>query len=466
MNEVEFEKYKNNAKNLYAPDIKNWTPPDHCLFGPKKLYDLAKKDAEDLRFKAIKYSFLRNYNNSKFYNRFCKDLEINPEDIKTEEDYKKIPLISDIFFKDHPDAGKGFIDWLEKIYVGDFPNISKNKKYKGYDEIIKLFQNEKISLVFSSGTSGRFSFIPRDAITWARQMFVCASAFEMSPCSFHTPDSTIIWLGPDPKKTHMYIGRLTLMLYDLYKDSSFNFGIDRELTTRAIQLLMGSSKGVFQKILGSIIRPFILHEENKILEGLTDILEKAEKEDKKIGIGGTPFFIEMFLSKIEKRGLKFEIENGMVLTAGGWKRFSGAAIPEEKFREKINKILGIPHENCRDIYGMVECNSLNVSCEGHYKHIPHSIIYPMVLDNDSEPIGYNEYGRFAFIDPLANSYPGFIMTGDRVKILEQCPECERKSPVICGEVSRFSGIQDRGCGAVLARMFTEEVKKTKELDEK
>ena len=45
-----------------------------------------------------------------------------------------------------------------------------------------------------------------------------------------------------------------------------------------------------------------------------------EKKDEEIGIGGTPFFIEMFLSKIEQKGLKFDIEKGMVVTAGGWKR--------------------------------------------------------------------------------------------------------------------------------------------------
>jgi len=167
----------------------------------------------------------------------------------------------------------------------------------------------------------------------------------------------------------------------------------------------------------------------------------------------------MFMKKILDKGLSFDIEKGIVITAGGWKRFSGKKLHEEEFRKKINSVFGINENDCRDIYGMVECNALNVSCEGHYKHIPHSFIYPMVLNEESESLGYNEYGRFAFIDTLANSYPGFIMTGDKVKLLESCPVCSRSGPVICGEISRFSGIQDRGCGAVLARMFSEEISK-------
>jgi hypothetical protein len=252
------------------------------------------------------------------------------------------------------------------------------------------------------------------------------------------------------------------MLYDLFEHVKIYFGIERELSTKAIKLLMGASDGFVGGLKSKIARPFIAYEESKIMDKIIHILEKTDKKHGEIGIGGAPFFIEMLMTKIEKKGLKFEIENGMIVTAGGWKTFSGFEIPGETFRKRIYDIFGIPKENCRDIYGMVECNALNVSCEGHYKHIPHSILYPMVLDQDSEILGFDKYGRFAFLDPLANSYPGFIMTGDRVKILERCPVCNRPGPVVCEDISRLSGVQDRGCGAALARMFSEEVMKTKE----
>ncbi|MGZ4934825.1 MAG: hypothetical protein ACXV4C_11020 [Halobacteriota archaeon] len=37
-----------------------------------------------------------------------------------------------------------------------------------------------------------------------------------------------------------------------------------------------------------------------------------------------------------------------------------------------------------------------------------------VLDNSLAPAGYDRWGRFAFLDALARSYPGFIITGDEV----------------------------------------------------
>lgn len=462
---INLEKIRKKALDAYAPPGESWLPPDEALFSPKMIFNIPDKYAQNLRFKAIKYAFMHHYSKSSFYHRFCKELEVKPEDIKTEKDYIKIPLLSDTLFKDHPNAGKDFIEWLQKIYVGEFPKIQGVKDRAGFDNVIDAFQRENMTLVFSSGTSGSFSFVPRDEITWNRQMYVCSNIFEFSPYSFQSPKSTIIWLGPNPKKTHMYIGRLTMMLLDVFDHVNIYFGIERELTTKAIELLMGTGKGITGKVKTGLVRPFVAYEENKIMGKLIDILDKAEKNEGEIGIGGTPFFVEMFLSKIEQKGLKFNIEKGMVVTAGGWKRFSGIEIPEEKFRERINKILGIPQQNCRDIYGMVECNALNISCEGHYKHIPQSIIYPMVLDDESQPVGFGEYGRFAFIDPLANSYPGFVMTGDKVKILEHCPVCDRSGPVICGNISRLGGVQDRGCGAALARMFSEEITKTKELNQ-
>lgn len=457
------EKLHVDAIKKYAPPQGSWLPPDDALFGPKMIFNVPDAEAGHLRFKAIKYAFNHHYTNCSFYHRFCKELDVKPDDIKTEDDFKKIPLISDILFKDYPEPGSDFINWLKKIYVGDFPDLHVKTGKGFFDRVIDSLQKNDITMVFSSGTSGKFSFVPRDKTTWGRQMYVCSRIFEFSSYDFYqTSKYKILWLGPNPRKTHLYIGRLTLMLLDLFNENNVHFGIRQELTTEAIKILMGTTTGLSGRFKSSVLRPFLACEENKIMERFIGLLEEVEKKDELVGIGGTPFFIEFLLSKIEKKGLKFDIEGGFVVTAGGWKTFSGMEIPGKELRGRIEKYLGIPQDNCRDIYGMVECNALNVSCEGHYKHIPHSILYPMVLDENSEPIGFDEYGRFAFLDPLSNSYPGFIMTGDKVKILEHCPVCDRPGPVIVGDVSRMSGIQDRGCGATLARMFSEEIKKTKE----
>ena len=104
---------------------------------------------------------------------------------------------------------------------------------------------------------------------------------------------------------------------------------------------------------------------------------------------------------------------------------------------------------------MSECSSVFLSCEGHYKHIPPTII-PLVLNEELNPIGYNKFGRFAFIDPIPKSYPGFIITGDKVKLMEKCPVCKREGPVLDIEVSRLPGVEGRGCAAVMADLMEQE----------
>ena len=71
-----------------------------------------------------------------------------------------------------------------------------------------------------------------------------------------------------------------------------------------------------------------------------------------------------------------------------------------------------------------------VSCpEGHYLHAPYTYYKLFILGEDLTPAGYGESGTLAFLDAIAGSYPGFIITGDQARLLEHCPVCDRPGPV-------------------------------------
>jgi hypothetical protein len=80
-----------------------------------------------------------------------------------------------------------------------------------------------------------------------------------------------------------------------------------------------------------------------------------------------------------------------------------------------------------------------------------------VLDDEFEQVGYGESGRFAFLDSAALSYPGFITTGDKVKLLEHCPVCDRPGPVLEPEVKRVVGTEMRGCAEEMRTMMTGDI---------
>jgi hypothetical protein len=73
----------------------------------------------------------------------------------------KIPLIPDKFFKDYP-SGKDFALWLANIYTGEVPPITIRQRKPTYDEVIKAFNEAGIIVSYSSGTGGRYTFIPRN----------------------------------------------------------------------------------------------------------------------------------------------------------------------------------------------------------------------------------------------------------------------------------------------------------------
>jgi hypothetical protein len=81
----------------------------------------------------------------------------------------------------------------------------------------------------------------------------------------------------------------------------------------------------------------------------------------------------------------------------------------------------------------------------------------MVLDKEFKPMGFGQWGRFAFLDAAATSYPGFMVTGDLVKMLERCPVCDRIGPVLEPEVRRAVGEEMRGCGEEVRNLVSSDM---------
>jgi hypothetical protein len=377
---------------------------------------------------------------------------VKPDDIKTEEDFNKIPLVLDTFFKSYPDieenGGKNFLKWLDEIYTGELSKIELKKKKPSYDDVIEELAKKNVYLMFSTGTTGRFSFVPRDWITYSRVLFSVGSECQMVGSAL-TKDSGVAAFFPNPTKTYSWARKTEVITEVIYKGSERVYLIDRPLTTEIMEVML-RGKG----IKGMIIKRAAALSMKKTMSKYIKYLKKCEKEGKNLFVIGYPATINMLLSHMEKNGIKFHFDNGIAAFGGGWKNQGGENMSMQEFYEKLNKYLGIHVENCRDEYGMNEMNVEHVECEFHYKHIPY-FFQPYILDEEMNPLPYGEYGTFAFLDPLANSYPGFIITGDKVKLLEHCPECDRPGPVLVPEISRIEGAESKGCAEVSAKLLEE-----------
>jgi hypothetical protein len=221
--------------------------------------------------------------------------------------------------------------------------------------------------------------------------------------------------------------------------------LDIKANPETIKTLMGIEKGKTQ-----------IEKQATSIENRIQLLEKLKERWPRGLLHGAPYLVNEFLEEIEASGRELYLGKTWAVETGGggW-----LGISQEILYRRIENVLGIPDANCRDIYGMAEKTFAFPSCEGHYYHIPYTVIQPFVLDDDLEVMGFGESGRWAFIDPVPIGYPGYIVSEDRVRLLENCPVCGRPGPVISPPVSRMPGIEEGGCSEMMRKLMEQEVAK-------
>ncbi len=436
----------------YIPQKKDWLPPDFSVYGPKDPFKVPLKEGKELQFNAIKFQLKNHYENNKMYHNFCKEQNFTPDKLKTYEDLEKIPLIPGEFYKDYP-HGKDFALWLANIFTGEIPKINIYGKHPSYDDVINAFNSSGLAVAYSSGTSGRHTFIPRDNRTFFNSEYAVAKNAISMAYPIYSYDMKGYLLMPNPFKTNVFAGKVCTIYFDAV--SEVKSAIDREINTELIRMTMIDGGGFKAKM----IKRYLAKMNKKIIKDIINWIEKNDKEKNKIVFAGAPFFLYAVTNKLRELGKTYDFsDRGAILTGGGWKVNENHRVPVAEFRKLMQEFLGIKPEHCLDIYGMVEGNGWMVLCpEGHYLHIPYTYYHPMVLDNEFKPLGFREWGRFAFLDGSTYSYPGFIISGDQVRMHEHCPVCDRPGPVLEPEVTRAVGKEMRGCAEELRRMISSDV---------
>lgn len=441
-----------NLEEYFSIPKDEWKEVDKLIYGLEDYFLYDAKKVREQRFKAIKEAFMHHYENNLFYHKYCKENNVSPHDIKDEEDLKKIPLIPDKFFKDYPDEDPRILyEWLYRITSVDIGEF--DFKGKTLQDFLVWAENKLNGIVtHSSGTTGKFSFIFRDDIT-RRRMFY--SADKTLLFSIYPPSENAHIIYPGPIKTHLTMGRWIAEGTKIFKQEYRHFLTDKALTIDIVRLLAGQVRGMGDKLKLMIISKAMHKGQIKLL----NMLKEMDKKGEQIYILTFPFQLYDLMKMMEEEGvyLNFGESNSVIITGGGWKIHEHRKISTDEFAKMIEEFFGINKNNYRDVYGMSEMNGLALECEARYKHL-HPWIYPMVLDENLEPMDFGEVGRFAFLDPAANSYPGFIITGDKVKLLEACPECGREGIVIEGEITRMAGAEAKGCGNLMREIMAEEMR--------
>ncbi|MFZ2960534.1 MAG: acyl-protein synthase [Candidatus Ozemobacteraceae bacterium] len=164
-----------------------------------------------------------------------------------------------------------------------------------------------------------------------------------------------------------------------------------------------------------------------------------------VRILGFPAYLWQVCERLEKRGITLALgPRSFVLTGGGWKIHKDREVSKEQFKETVSARLGIPAENIRDTFGMVEHGIPYVDCEQGRLHVP---IYARARILDPEtlaPMPPGESGLLHLMTPYLSSYPSIsLLTTDRAVLEERCP-CGRAGATI-RIVGRAGLAKHKGC---------------------
>lgn len=338
--------------------------------------------------RAMKEAFAFHYLGCPEFQMLCEDQDFFPWNLKTSEDLARIPYF--------------FVTALKYHSVKSVPD----------DQIVLTLK--------SSGTSGQTSAIYLDRTSLRRIKRVVR---------------------------HIY---LDLEMVNRVKTNYLCFTYDPEVakdvgTAFSDKLLTGLTR--VNHVCYAIVWDEKKNDWHLDVDRVAEALERFEASGRPFRILGFPAHTWSVLQQIveARNGKSFRFgPRSFVITGGGWKNFDHQQIDKRVFREQVGRWLGIPAQNVRDLYGMVEHGVPYCECEKWRMHIPN---YSRVLVRDPitlEVLPPGQAGLLQFLTPYHHSFPAVsLLTTDRGVVHPGC-RCGHKSPTLT-LLGRAGVTKHKGC---------------------
>ncbi|CCI20953.1 putative Long-chain-fatty-acid--luciferin-component ligase [Microcystis aeruginosa PCC 9809] len=284
-------------------------------------------------------------------------------------------------------------------------------------DITSCSPKDIVKVCTSSGTMGSISKIYRDETTLNRFLGSIRSSIDLL---LNLDDAFCVNLGPSTEESG-----------DLW----FSYAIS------VVDLIFPSQ---------NFVKDDVFYPDRAYQE----IIKQHDKYENLVVIGAPIMFLEL-ISYMEKHSLTVEnSEKIYFVTAGGWKRFSGQAISRPVFEEKIGtSFRGSVREHFRDVFNMVELNTVLAECSHQIKHVVPWIKVLILEPRTLRSLPPGELGIIAYLDPSTTSYPGFILSDDfgRIVLEGKCP-CGRTGQGI-EIVRRIKSVESRGCALKIDKNY-------------
>jgi len=277
----------------------------------------------------------------------------------------------------------------------------------------------KLSLK-SSGTTGERSQINLDAITLDRIQKIVWNIYE----AFDMADKSLMC-------------NCILFSYE----HRFASDVGTAFSDKLLSGLTGVKELVYALRWNEEKKDFVFD-----VDAIIEALIRFAEDGSPLRIIGFPAFLFELVREYERRGLSplnFN-EKSYIIIGGGWKIKADKEISKGEFRQLMSKWLGLPAENVRDLFGMVEHGVPYCECERGNMHVP---IYSRAAVRDPGSLRIlpdGVPGLLHLYTPYLHSFPAISLLTTDVGITGRECLCGRNAPYI--KVVGRAGIKKhRGC---------------------
>ncbi len=430
--------------------------------------------AADLRRRAILANHRHYLEHIPVYSRLAERQGIGPDsDVQA---IKSSLMLADGVFKSYDTCWLDDGDyismnrWLSGIY--HHPVDFDTSSIETVDDWLRQLSPNGIRVAFSSGTSGVLSFVPRslEDMTVARAANACCLPALLG--RQQGARGALRWLKPllsrlAPQDMMSTLVKAGIRGYDavflgftsggtgnqllmadlapLFRRVSYLY--DFNLSASVLRAVRRRPRTEQERRLVADFERVVMENGQQAYAALAEHMRSAAADGQKVFIFGAPFqFLELCRQfQDEKRKLP---EGSLVLFGGGWKSLDGQAVGRDELVAMLADLFGLAPESVLEGFSMTEISILTLRCDHGRFHLP-PIIEPVFMDTELNPVEHPQgEAVFAFMDPLAVSCPGFIITGDLVQTQNGLCACGLSGPAVTA-IRRAGSQEIKGCGGVM-----------------